>query len=128
MTVEKSKVPQEAASFVYVLACGDGSLYTGMTTALGRRLREHQQKRARCKFTRRADKHPIRLGAAWQLSGPRGNALMLEHYIKKLSRSEKLCLVAEKNTLRRMIDRDALLLPCEITPYEGDLYDLEEVL
>jgi len=28
--------------FVYILKCGDGSLYTGITTDLARRLKEHQ--------------------------------------------------------------------------------------
>ncbi|HEV3245225.1 MAG TPA: GIY-YIG nuclease family protein [Candidatus Paceibacterota bacterium] len=28
--------------FVYILKCGDGSLYTGITTDLARRLKEHK--------------------------------------------------------------------------------------
>lgn len=28
--------------YVYMLRCGDGSLYTGSTTDVARRLREHQ--------------------------------------------------------------------------------------
>jgi len=126
MNLKKNGMPEEPVCFVYILACADGTLYTGMTTVLKRRLREHQLKRARCKFTRRADKHPLRLGAAWELSGPRGNALTLEHYIKKLSRAEKLLLLQDRKALCTMTERDALALPCDITPYEGDLYDLEE--
>ena len=30
------------AWYVYMLCCGDGSLYTGSTTDVARRLREHQ--------------------------------------------------------------------------------------
>lgn len=30
--------------FVYLLECGDGSLYTGITTDVERRFREHQNK------------------------------------------------------------------------------------
>lgn len=120
--------PGGAVSYVYILECGDGTLYTGMTTVLDKRLRQHQQKKARCKFTRRQDKHPLKLGAAWELSGHRGNALKLEHYIKKLDRAEKLLLLNNKTMLQTMIDRDALALPCEITPYRGHLYDLEESL
>ena len=30
------------AWYVYMLRCGDGSLYTGSTTDVARRLREHQ--------------------------------------------------------------------------------------
>ncbi len=112
--------------WVYILACGDGTLYTGMTTALEKRLRQHQQKTARCKFTRRADKHPIRLGAAWELSGLRGNALTLERYIKGLSRAQKLLLLSDKSLLVSLIEKEAGVLPCPIIPYQGDLYDLEE--
>lgn len=58
--------------WVYMLRCGDGSLYTGMTTRLEVRLRQHRDKTARCKFTRRADKHPLKLAAAWAAGHPAG--------------------------------------------------------
>jgi len=39
---------------VYILSCGDGSLYTGITTDIERRLREHNQgKGARYTASRR---------------------------------------------------------------------------
>ncbi len=122
----KISITGDVTPWVYILICGDGSLYTGMTTDLRKRLLQHQQKKARCKFTRRSDKHPIRLGAAWKLSGQRGHALILENFIKKMSRTEKLTLLQDKAMLRTIIDREVLMLPCELTPYKGDLYDLEE--
>lgn len=33
-----------AMYFVYILTCGDGSLYTGITTDVARRLEEHKKK------------------------------------------------------------------------------------
>lgn len=119
-------IPESGVCFVYILACADGTLYTGMTTELARRLREHRQKSARCKFTRRKDKHPLRLGAAWELSGPKGAALTLERRIKKLSRPEKLELLQNPQALSGIMERHAHTLPCQIIPYEGDLYHLEE--
>lgn len=114
--------------WVYILECRDGTLYTGMTTDLMKRVRQHQQKTARCKFTRRSDKHPLRLGAAWRLDGLRGHALTLERYIKKLQRSEKLSLLTDPAALNVLITRDALPLPCSILPFSGELTVLEEVL
>lgn len=126
MGLTKIGIFSDVTPWVYILICGDGSLYTGMTTDLRKRLRQHQQKKARCKFTRRSDKHPIRLGAAWKLSGQRGHALTLENFIKKMSRTQKLSLVHDKAMLKTIIDREVFMLPCELIPYQGDLYDLEE--
>ncbi|MBF2053336.1 MAG: GIY-YIG nuclease family protein [Candidatus Sericytochromatia bacterium] len=73
---------------VYMLRCADGSLYTGLTTDLSRRLAEHQSglpKGARYTATRR----PVSL--AWQ-SEPlpdRASAARLEWRLKRLSRRQK---------------------------------------
>ncbi len=112
--------------WVYMLVCNDGSLYTGMSTDLQARLRQHQQKTARCKFTRRSDKHPLRLGAAWRLNGTRGNALSLEIYIKGLNRVDKQMLLNEGTLLNRFLERDGIDFPCEIIPCGGHLNNLEE--
>ena len=39
------------SSFVYILRCGDGSLYTGWTNDLEARVKAHQEKRG-AKYTR----------------------------------------------------------------------------
>lgn len=128
MNLEENRIPSESSLWVYILECGDGTLYTGMTTDLEKRVRQHQYKKARCKFTRRADKHPLWLRAAWELSGIRGDALTLERYIKRLNRAQKLTLLKDGGMLQSFMDRDGLTLACELTPYQGDLYDLEESL
>jgi putative endonuclease len=76
--------------FVYILRCGDGSLYTGVAKDLGRRLAQHQAGTA-SKYTR--SHLPVEL--VWKrrvLSW--GRALREEHRIKSLSRTEKEELVA----------------------------------
>lgn len=71
--------------FVYILRCGDGSLYTGITTDLPRRLGQHQAGRA-SRYTRA--RLPVEL--VW--SGEVGSwsaALREERRIKAMRKAEK---------------------------------------
>jgi putative endonuclease len=74
---------------VYVLRCRDGSLYTGMTNDLPRRLAAHRAGHASA-YTR--SRRPVRL--AYREGHPdRGAALRREAAIKRLTRVQKLALV-----------------------------------
>lgn len=75
--------------FVYILRCGDGSLYTGITTDLERRLRQHNQGTG-AKYTR--SHRPVSL--QYQ-EGPmeKPEALRREMEIKKMPREKKLALI-----------------------------------
>ena len=76
--------------YVYILRCGDGSLYTGAAVDLQKRLREHAAGKA-SRYTR--SRQPIAL--AWSREVESWNeALREEHRIKGLSRPEKQALVA----------------------------------
>lgn len=78
------------ACFVYMLRCGDGSLYTGSTTDLGRRLAAHQSGRG-AKYTR--SRLPVEL--VYREEAPDWSAaLRREAVIKHLSRARKLELIA----------------------------------
>ncbi|MHB0865483.1 MAG: GIY-YIG nuclease family protein [Minisyncoccota bacterium] len=75
--------------FVYLLECEDGSLYTGVTTDVARRLAEHQTGTGghftRAKGAKRivyTEEHPNR-----------SSAQKREAAIKKLTRAKKLELV-----------------------------------
>ncbi len=72
--------------FVYILACRDGSLYTGWTDDLERRLQSHRDGRA-AKYTR--SRLPVRL-VAWIQVEDASQAKSLEARFKQLSRAEKL--------------------------------------
>ena len=76
--------------FVYVLRCRDGSLYTGMTNDLHRRLAAHRSGDGGA-YTR--SRLPVRLVYTERRRG-RGAALSREAAIKRLSRAAKLALVA----------------------------------
>lgn len=77
------------AWYVYVLRCGDGSLYTGSTTDVQRRLREHQRGTG-ARYTR--SRPPVEL-AYTEAAADRAAAQRREAAIKKLPRTEKLKLV-----------------------------------
>ena len=78
---------------VYLLRCGDGSLYCGSTNNLDARIRRHNQGMG-AKYTR--GRLPVTLAAA---SGPlsRSLALKLEYRIKQLPAGKKIeALLGEK--------------------------------
>jgi len=75
--------------FCYLLQCADGSLYTGITPALERRVTRHNDGSA-SKYTR--TRRPVRL--VWSEPWPdRATASRREAAIKRLPRSEKLVLL-----------------------------------
>ena len=77
------------AWYVYMLHCGDGSLYTGSTTDVARRLREHQNGTG-AKYTRA--RPPVTL-AYTEETPDRSAAQRREAAIKKLPRRQKLELI-----------------------------------
>jgi len=84
------------AWFVYMLRCGDGSLYTGYTDDVARRLAVHQSGKG-AKYTR--SRLPVELVYQEELPD-KSAALRREASIKHLSRKEKLELIANATTVR----------------------------
>ena len=82
---------------VYILQCGDGTLYTGSTDNLARRLTAHRAGKG-AKYTR--GRGPLQL-RYWCQCKDRSDALRQEWKIKQLSRNEKWNLIAnaEENLL-----------------------------
>ena len=81
---------------VYMLECSDGTLYTGCTNDMARRLAEHQSGRA-SKYTR--SRLPVTVVYLEGAAG-RGRALSREAEIKRMSRSEKLLLCTGRASKR----------------------------
>lgn len=77
--------------FVYILECSDKSLYTGVTTALERRVEEHNEAKAGAKYTRA--RRPVRL-VYYEPCDDRADACRREFEIKQLSKRQKLALLA----------------------------------
>ena len=78
--------------YLYVLRCGDGTLYTGITTDVERRLEEHRQGRG-AKYTR--GRGPLEL-AYQEECGTHSEALKREYAVKQLTREEKENLICNK--------------------------------
>jgi len=79
----------DGAWFVYLLRCGDGSLYTGITNDLLRRVEQHNSGKA-SRYTR--SRLPVVL-VYQELQASRSLALKRELAIKALSRQEKESMI-----------------------------------
>jgi putative endonuclease len=80
----------ELAWRLYVLRCGDGSLYCGISTDVDRRVAQHQAGTG-ARYTR--GRGPLELLASWPI-GSRSAALKAEVLFKGMSRSAKEKLVS----------------------------------
>lgn len=76
-------------NYTYVLECRDGSLYTGWTNDLERRVREHNEGRG-AKYTK--SRRPVRL-AYFETYETKEEAMRREYRIKRMSRREKLQMI-----------------------------------
>ena len=76
--------------FLYVLECSDGTLYTGITLDLERRIEEHNSSNLGAKYTR--GRKPVKLAFSQEFVD-RSQASKEEARIKKLSREAKLGLI-----------------------------------
>ena len=80
--------------YCYIVRCADGTLYTGVTTELARRLKEHNAGQG-ARYT--AGRRPVQL--VWKEKHPsRSSAQRRETQIKRLPRAEKEALIRPKKT------------------------------
>ena len=79
-------------NYAYILRCGDGSLYTGWTNDLEKRLAAHSSGKGG-RYTR--SRLPVEL-VYHESFETKEEAMSREWHIKKLSREEKLRLINEK--------------------------------
>jgi putative endonuclease len=79
-------------TYVYILECSDRTLYTGSTNNIEKRIQEHNNSRAGAKYTRA--RRPVKLVYV-EICSTSSVALKREAEIKKLSRAEKLLLIAD---------------------------------
>jgi putative endonuclease len=83
------------AAFVYMLRCADGSLYTGWSTDVQRRLARHRAGTA-SRYT--ASRLPVELVLARAMAD-RSSAMREEARIKRLDRAAKLALIADAGAI-----------------------------
>jgi putative endonuclease len=80
-------------AYVYIVRCSDGTLYTGWTSDVEKRLLAHNSG-AGAKYTR--GRRPVRIVHLESFEN-KEDAMARESSIKKLKRKEKLKLVATGN-------------------------------
>ncbi len=80
--------------YVYMVRCNDGTLYTGMTNDLEKRIEAHNSGKTGARYTR--SRRPVKLVYSVEAES-KSAAAMLEYQMKKmhLSRKKKLIESAE---------------------------------
>ena len=82
----------EATWYVYILRCGDGTYYTGITTDVQKRLEVHRSGKG-AKYTR--GRGPLELVYS-EVCEDHSHALKREYTLKALKRQEKENLIAQR--------------------------------
>ena len=77
--------------YLYILRCGDGTLYTGITTDVEKRLEQHRSGKG-AKYTR--GRGPLELVYREELED-HSQALKREYALKTLKRPQKEKMIAE---------------------------------
>ena len=77
-------------NYTYMMKCADGTLYTGWTTSVEKRLKAHNEGKVGAKYTRA--KRPVEL-VYYEGYATKEEAMSREYAIKQLTRKEKLALM-----------------------------------
>jgi len=81
--------------YLYLVRCNDGSLYTGISTDVARRIEAHSSNRGARRLRGRG---PLELVYSYPL-GDRSKAQRVEYRVKRLSRGAKERLVRGESAL-----------------------------
>lgn len=97
MIMTKKKITEEEADcldkmkyFVYILECNDGTLYTGWTTDIDKRVLAHNQLKTGAKYT--SARRPVKMVYSEECVGKK-EAMRREYEIKQMTRIQKMKLV-----------------------------------
>ena len=84
-------------NYVYILCCGDGSLYTGWTNNLDARIKAHKEGHG-AKYTK--THQPVEL-VYYETFLTKSEALKREYVIKQMKRKDKLQLIDNRIKKRK---------------------------
>jgi len=79
--------------YVYMVQCRDGTLYTGITNDLEKRIAAHNSGKDGARYTR--GRRPVKLVYA-EKTGSKSTAARQERRIKKLDRTKKMQLAKDQ--------------------------------
>ena len=77
-------------NYTYIVECADGTLYTGWTTNVQKRVKEKKKKKSGAKYTKA--KRPVKL-VYYEGYETKEEAMRREYAIKQLTRKQKLELI-----------------------------------
>ena len=77
--------------FVYILKCADGTFYTGITTEVSRRVKEHNSSILGAKYTR--GRRPVKLVCV-RRKKTKSSAAKEECRIKSMTKKEKIFYIS----------------------------------
>ena len=78
-------------NYTYIVKCADGTLYTGRTNCLQKRMKAHYEGKNGAKYTR--TKRPVTL-VYYEGFSTKEEAMRLEYEIKQFTRNKKLELLS----------------------------------
>lgn len=78
-------------NYTYILRCKDGSLYTGWTNNLEKRVQDHNAGKG-AKYTK--SRRPVEL-VYYETFDTKEEAMRREYAVKQLSRTKKIQLISE---------------------------------
>jgi putative endonuclease len=87
--------------YLYLIRCGDGSIYTGISIDVSRRLAEHRGGRGRSARYLRG-RGPLTMARKIRI-GDKSTAYQLEWRVKKLSRAGKEDLIKGKIRIKDLL-------------------------
>ena len=79
---------------IYMVRCSDGTLYTGITNDLKKRIEAHNSGKEGARYTR--SRRPVKLVYSEQVES-KSAAAKLEYQLKKLPRLKKIRLIKDKD-------------------------------
>jgi len=79
---------------IYMVRCSDGTLYTGITNDLEKRIEAHNSGKEGARYTR--SRRPVKLVYSEQVES-KSAAAKLEYQLKKLPRLKKIRLIKDKD-------------------------------
>lgn len=82
-------------NYTYIVECKDGSLYTGWTNQLEKRIQAHNEENG-AKYTK--SRRPVKL-VYFEEHETKEDAMKREYAIKQLSRKQKEQLIAEQKKI-----------------------------
>lgn len=94
-------MPESGYYWLYILQVKNGNYYTGYTSNLAHRYREHVLGTGGCKYTRAFP--PMKIARSWKIFADKGILLKIENLIKRQRRKGKILLINNPESLKELV-------------------------